>query len=153
MTKTKYAFLVFFVFALIVFPYYIIFITTDYLSSIVPGWNTTIVQGRVFSNLLKFVALLITTICYWKLSKINDQIILKSFLIHLGLTIPAVFISRISLYELLSSVSFDPESFVNRIRIIIFINICFNISFFVGQIIFWRFYIKAKRHSDTNELT
>lgn len=145
MIKTKYAFLTFLVLALITFPYYIIYLSSDFLSSIVPGWNTTIVQGRVISNLLKFVALLITTICYWKLSKINDHIILKSFLIHLGLTIPAVFISRISLYELLSSVSFNPESFVNRIRIIIFINICFNISFFVGQIIFWRFYLRTKR--------
>lgn len=79
MIKTKYAFLVFFVLALIVFPYYIIYLSSDFLSSIVPGWNTTIVQGRVISNLLKFVALLITTICYWKLSKINDQIILKAF--------------------------------------------------------------------------
>ncbi|CAM3514354.1 DUF2569 domain-containing protein [Flavobacterium chungbukense] len=153
MIKTKYVFLVFFVLALIVFPYYIIYLSSDFVSSIVPGWNTTIVSGQIISNLIKFVALLITTICYWKLSKINNQIILKSFLIHFTLTIPAVFISRMSLYELITSISFNPENFVNRISLIIFINICLNILFCIGQIIFWRFYIKSKRSYRINKLT
>lgn len=153
MIKTKYAFLVFFVLALIVFPYYIIFITSDLLSSIVPGWNTNVVSGRIISNLIKFVALLITAICYWKLSQINDQITFKRFLIHLALTIPAVLISRISLYEVISPVSFNPENFVNRIQIVVVVNICLNILFFVGQITFWRFYIESKRSYSDNKLT
>jgi len=151
MIKTKYAFLIFFVLALITFPYYIIYLSSDFLSSIVPGWNTTIVPGQVIANFIKFVALLVTTICYWKLSKINGEINFKSFLIHSALTLPAVFSSRMSLYEFIPSISSDSESFVNRIRIIIFINICFNISFFVVQIIFWRFYIKSK--TSYNKLT
>ena len=86
MIKTKIAFTVFLLLSLIIFPYYIFFLQSDFLSSIVPGWNTTIVSGQIISNFIKFIALFITTICYWKLLKIDNKISLKKFLIHFAFT-------------------------------------------------------------------
>lgn len=76
------------------------------------------------------------TIYYWKLSKITRTIKFKNFLIHLLLTIPGVFISRISLFELLNFNSLDSYAFINRIQIIAFLNICINILFFKASILF-----------------
>lgn len=137
---------------IIIFPYHIavLYINNDSFSSIIPGWNTTIVPGQIISNAIKFLALLVTTICCWKLHKIKNKITLKTFIIYLLLTIPALFIGRISLYEL---IPFHSEDLINRIRVIVFINICLNILFFIGQIVFWRFYIIQERSSRINNLT
>jgi hypothetical protein len=147
MIKTKKASIIFLILSLIVFPYYIIFLQSDFLSSMVPGWHTTIVPWKIIPNSIKFIALLITTILYWNLSRINTEIALKTVLLHLSLTIPAVFIGRINLYELFISKLINPEKFINSIQLIIFTNICLNTLFFTGQIIFWRYYFKSKKSS------
>lgn len=136
MFKTKLAFCVFLTLGVVSFPYYIIYLQSDYLSSIVPGWHTTIIPDSIFVNLAKFIILLIVTIYYWKLSKITTTIKFKNFLIHLLLTIPGVFISRISLFELLDLNSLDSYAFINRIQIIAFLSICINILFFKASILF-----------------
>jgi hypothetical protein len=92
----------------------------------------------------------VTAICGWKLFKIKKEIALKFFITYLLFTFPALFIGRISLYEL---ISFGSEGIMDRIRIVVFINIFLNILFFIGQIYFWRFYILAKRSSGINNLT
>ncbi|KRD58157.1 hypothetical protein ASE40_17615 [Flavobacterium sp. Root935] len=146
MIKTKSVFIFFFILCISLFPYHItiLCINSDLLSPIVPGWKTNIIPAEIVSNFIKFLGLLVTVICYWKLSKIYDEIRFKSFVIHFLLTIPTVFIGKISLFELLP-ISSNSENFINRISIIVFINICLNILFFTSQIIFWRFYIKSKR--------
>lgn len=147
MMKTKSAFIIFLILGIVIFPYQITILITnsDLLSSMVPGWNTTIIPGQIISNSIRFFSLAVTVICYWKLSKIFDQILLKNFLIHFSLTIPAVLIGKINLYEIIFSSAFNPEDLTNRILIIVLINTCLNVLFFTGQIIFWRFYFKSKR--------
>ncbi|AWK05375.1 hypothetical protein HYN56_14480 [Flavobacterium crocinum] len=152
MMRTKATFKIMILLCLFFFPYHIavLCINSDFSSSIIPGWHTTIIPGQILSNSIKFLALIATVICSWKLYKIQNQIALKSFAIYLLFTIPVLFIGRISLYEL---ISFSSEDIINRIRVVVFINICLNILFFIGQIYFWRVYILSKRSSEINNLT
>ncbi|NWL01310.1 hypothetical protein DM790_10825 [Flavobacterium collinsii] len=152
MINTNSAFVILLLLCICIFPYHIaiLLINSDSLSSIVPGWNTTIIPGQIISNSIKFLVLLVTAICGWKLFKIKKEIALKFFITYLLFTFPALFIGRISLYEL---ISFGSEGIMDRIRIVVFINIFLNILFFIGQIYFWRFYILAKRSSGINNLT
>ncbi|SEP34983.1 hypothetical protein SAMN05444671_1025 [Flavobacterium sp. CF108] len=145
MIKSKLAFIIFLILLLILFPYYIIYLQSDYLSSMIPGWHTDFVSGKATSSLIKSIILFITTICYWKLSKITGELNLKKFLIHFLMTFPAVFIGRLNVFELLDLHSLDADSFVNLIQIIVFINICINILFFAGQILFGLHYQKLKK--------
>jgi len=147
MIRTKTAFFIFLILCIILFPYWIIYLQFDYLSSIVPGWNTTIITGQIISNTSKFLILTVITIYYWKLSSNTNQLNFKKFLVHFLMTIPAVFIERISLYELLNFNSLNANSFVNWIQIIFFINICCNILFIIGQILFGIYYVKLKNKS------
>lgn len=145
MIKSKSAFIIFLILLLLLFPYYIIYLQSDFLSSMIPGWHTNVIAGRTISNLIKFIILFITTVYYWKLSKITDKLNLKKFLIHFLMTFPAVFIGRVSVFELFNLHSLDADSFVNLIQIIVFINICINILFFTGQILFGLHYQKLKK--------
>lgn len=146
MIKTKTAFLIFVILCIIIFPYHIaiLFIHSDSLSSLIPGWHTTIFPGQIIANLIKFLILFLGTFFYWKLSKIIADLDLKKFLIHFFLTIPAIFVGRISLYELLDFNLAGAETLISRIQIVIYTNTFINILFFIGQILFWRFYTDLK---------
>jgi hypothetical protein len=150
MIKTKTAFIIFILLSIIIFPYYIVVITinSDFFNSIIPGWNTNIIGGRIILNLIKFLILSIVTFYYWKLSRVTTVIQLKKFTIHLLLTIPAVLISKINLYDLLHFNSIDPEIFMSQLRIIININIFLSFLFLLGQILFWIFYFRTKQKSN-----
>lgn len=112
MIRTKITFIIFVIFTIIIFPYYtILCLNSDFLSSLVPGWHTTIIPARLISNLIKFFILLIVSIYYFKLSKISKEIKYKKFVIHLLLTIPAIFIAKLNLYEFVTIYFYDPESF------------------------------------------
>ena len=148
MIRTKTAFIIFIVLTVIVFPYYIFIlsINSDFLNSIIPGWNTTIIHARVISNIFKFLILIVVSLYYFKLSGIANEIDLKKFLIHFSLTLPAVFIGKINLWNLIDFSSYNPEVFMNCIQIIVCLNIFINILFFCGQILFAINYIKTKRN-------
>lgn len=142
MIKVKIILIVFFGFLILLFPYYIIYLQSDFLSSIVPGWHTDIVSGQLIINLIKFLFLVITFFLYWKLSKIQKEIEFKHFVIHFLLTLPAVLVSKINLYNLLNFHSINPESFIKQIQIIIWINSGVNLLFFSGFIWFIFLYKK-----------
>ena len=69
MIKVKTALVVFLGLSLLLFPYCIVYLQSDFLSSTVPGWNTDIQSGKLIINLIKFLFLAITAFLYWKLSK------------------------------------------------------------------------------------
>lgn len=142
MIKTKIAFLIFLTLSLIVFPHYI-FIDSDFLNSVIPGWNTTIIPARVISSLFKFIILILITSYYWKLSKYSSKIDFKKFLIHLSFTIPAILVSKLNVYEFVRINLYDSESFLSQIQMVVFINVIFNILFFVGQILFGANYYRS----------
>lgn len=143
MIRTNHVFGIFLILSLTIFPYYIFYLQSDFLSSLVPGWNTTIYPGQIILNLIKFTFLSVTTICYWKLSRIENKITFKKFLNHFLLTIPAIIIGKISL-DSLTIIYLSTENFLNRIKIIVLINICLNILFIIGQVVFWNYFVKVK---------
>lgn len=143
--KTRIAFFTFFILSIILFPYYIIYLESDFLSSIIPGWNTNIVGLKVVSNLIKFLILGIVTFYYWKLSRINVEINYKIFLIHLLLTFPAILVTKLNLYEFINMNFNDLKSFTSQIKIVVYTRIFTNILFLLGQILFWIFYFRVKK--------
>lgn len=127
---------------LLLFPYYIVYLQSDFLSSIVPGWNTDIQKGKLIIDLIKFLFLAITTFLYWKLSKINKEIPFKKIVIHFVLILPAVLLAKINLYNLLNLHYVNYEDFISQIQFLILINISANILFFSGFVWFVFFYKK-----------
>ncbi len=144
MVKTKIAFIIFTVLTVIIFPYYIFILSidSDFLNSIIPGWYTTIFPARIISNLFKFLILVVISFYYWKLSKIENEINLKKFLIHFFLTIPAILIAKLNVYEFFRMFSYSPESFLSLIKVVVYINILVNILFFIGQVFFLQLYTR-----------
>ncbi|MEZ0129091.1 hypothetical protein AB9T88_04650 [Flavobacterium sp. LBUM151] len=147
MIKTKTALLIFIALTVIIFPYYILIlgIDFDFFNSIIPGWHTTIIPIRIISNLFKFLVLIIVSFYYWRLSRVVNEIDLKKFIIHFLLTIPAVLIAKMNVYDFVTTDLYNPESFLSVIQMVIFINIFTNILFFVGQIFFGIFYARTHR--------
>jgi len=145
MVKTKTAFLIFVLLSIIIFPYYILYLNSDFLSSKVPSWNTDIFGLRIVSNLIKFIVLSVVSFYYWKLSKNTEKIDLKKFTIHLSLTLPAILAANLNVYEFVEMNLHDPESFLSQIKMVIYINTFINILFFLGQILFRIFYVKFQR--------
>ena len=145
--KTKSAFIIFTLLSLAVFPYYIAILTinSDFFYSIIPGWHTTIIPGQIIINLIKFIILSIVTFHYWKLSKLTKEISYKKFLIHFSLTFPGVLFGKINLYDLLTFN--NPEYVIHQIQIVVFIHIFINVLFFVGQILFWIFYVRFLKNN------
>lgn len=144
MIKTKLAFATFLLLSIIIFPYYIIYLQSDYLSSMVPGWNTNIYPGEMMGDLLKFMILSVSVYFYWKLSKNIKEISFRRFLIHLALTFPAIIISKVSFYEFFSFTIFDSERIIGKTHLIVYFITATNILFFLSQMFFWRYYIKSK---------
>jgi len=147
MIKTKRVFIIFAAITVIVFPYYIFIISidSDFINSMIPGWHTSIIQIKIISNLFKFLILTVVSFYYWKLSKIINEIDSKKFIIHASLTIPAVLLAKLNVYDFVKTTLNTPESFLSIIQMIVFINIFFNILFFIGQVFFGIFYIRTKK--------
>jgi hypothetical protein len=145
--KTKTVFKIFAILTIIIFPFYIIIIgiNSDFLSSIIPGWNTNIVGFRIIANLIKFIILSVVSFYYWKLSKNTINIDLKKFIIHLSLTLPAILAAKLNIYKFVEMNLHNPDSFLSQIQMVIYINTFINILFFVGQILFGIFYIRFQK--------
>lgn len=147
MIKTKTAFIIFALLSIFIFPYYLflLYINSDFLSSIIPGWNTTIVPIRLISNLIKFLLLIMISFYYWKLSKVIKEINLKKFILHFALTLPLVLIAKLNVYQFVEMKLYNPESFLSQIQMVIYINVFVNILFFLGQILFVIHYKRSKK--------
>lgn len=145
MIRTKTAFMVFLILSLIIFPYYIIYLQSDFLSSLAPGWNTNIFPGEIMGDLFKFLILIVTVYFYWKLSAILKEFSFNFFLIHFIFTLPAIIISKISFYEFFNFNPLDTEKIIQKTHIIVYGITLINILFFISQALFWRFYLKTER--------
>ena len=97
--------------------------------------------------MIKFVILGIITFHYWKLSKLTKEISYKKFLIHFGLTFSGVLLGKINLYDLLNFNTVNPEDIIHQIQIVVYIHVFMNILFFVGQILFWIFYVRFLKNN------
>ncbi|KFF05740.1 hypothetical protein B0A68_17720 [Flavobacterium reichenbachii] len=144
MIKNKIVFGTFIILLLILFPYSILLLIfhSDILSSVIPGWNTTIYP---IGAIIKLPVLSITVYYFWKLSKITKEIDLKKVIVYLLLTIPAVIITKLNLFQLVNFGLTTPENFESQIIIVVIINIIANTLFFTGQILFGFYYIKQTK--------
>lgn len=142
MIKTKTTFFIYIFLLVLLFPYSILYLNSDFLSSVVPGWHTTIYPA---ATLIKFIILLIVAFYYWKLSKVINEIDFKKFTFYFLLTFPGVLITKLDLYTLFHFSPNNTENLMTTIRTVIFIRIFTNILFFTGQILFAVYYKKQSR--------
>lgn len=151
MIKTKIPLTVFSFLTIILFPFSILFWNSDFASSVIPGWHTTIVSPYLTATMFKSILMLIVITFYWKLNKVVKEIDLKFFILHLVLTIPSIINSKIPLH---SFVEFENDNFEKTIKEYEFVDsivITLNILFVIGQIIFGIYYTKKMRQRKVGE--
>jgi hypothetical protein len=76
-------FLAFLVLLVLTIPF-----SSDFATSVIPGWHTTIFSPYFIWQLIIIFLLLLSTIGYWLLSKRIDKINWRLFAFHFILTIP-----------------------------------------------------------------
>nr|WP_315195071.1 hypothetical protein [uncultured Flavobacterium sp.] len=140
--KTKKSLIIFTFLFVILIPYSVIFFEFDFAASIIPGWHTTINSFNLIANLIKLIALFIVLILYWKLSNFKEEMKIKVFILHLILTIPSIFISKIPLSNFINFNSRNVEETLTKIENLNRIVILINILFLIGQILFGIYYYK-----------
>lgn len=141
--KTRISLIIFTILFVILIPYSILFFQSDFASSIIPSWHTTINSFNLIANILKLVILFIVVIFYWKLTKIIKAMLLKYFILHLFLTIPSIIISKIPLIFFVNFDNKNLEKTVNEIDNVNRIVLIINTLFIIGQILFAIFYYKT----------
>ena len=134
--KTKKASLIFTFLFVILIPYSAIFQEFDLVNSIIPGWHTTLNSFNLITNMIKLIFLLIILILYWKLSNFQKEMKIKFFILHLILTIPAIFISKFPLTNFLSINYRNFDQMLNEVEKLNKIVILINMLFVIGQILF-----------------
>ena len=140
--KTKKSLIIFIFLFVILIPYSVVFLESDFVTSIIPGWHTTINSFNLIANIIKLIVLFIVLILYWKLSNFEKEIKIQFFILHLLLTIPSVFISKISLSNFVNFDSRNVEKTLTEIENLNRIVILINILFIIGQILFGIYYLK-----------
>ena len=142
MINTRTTFLICIFLLVLLFPYSILYLNSDFSSSVIPGWHTTIYP---MATLIKFIILLIVAFYYQKLSKVINEIDFKKLVLYFLLTFPGVLITKLDLYELFNFNPNNLESFAVQIKIIGFIKVFTNVLFFTGQIFFAVYYKNQTR--------
>lgn len=93
MITPKIAVAVFAFLTILTFPFKLVFYRSDIVSSVIPGWHTTIFPPYYVAGLVVSVFVLINFIGYCIISKRRNEISLRQFLLHLVLISPAVFLT------------------------------------------------------------
>jgi hypothetical protein len=130
MTKPYIPFFAFLTLLFLIIPF-----SFDFATSVVPGWHTTIFPPFFIWGLIVIVILLLVTIGYWLLSKQVDKINWTLFVIHFGLTIPAVIYLKIPTIFLEVPLTNQEELIKAILLRIKFIPVAWAL-FGIGQIIF-----------------
>lgn len=98
-------------------------LSSDYATSVVPGWHTTIFPPYAFGQFILILSLVGVSFGYWRLSKQTDTINWKLFFIHFILTIPLLILLK---FDTHISTDINP---ITTVSVSIFM-------FIIGQIIF-----------------
>ena len=151
MIKTKIPLIVFTILLIILFPFSVFFMKSDLISSIVPGWNTTINSFWLFATILKFAILSIVVLMYWKLNKIVKEIKVKFFILHLALTVPSILNSKIPLQSFIEFNSNEMEKTISDLKTVNLIVMALNVLFLLGQIAFGVYYVRKWNNRKVNE--
>lgn len=146
MIKSKTAFITFLILVILLFPFSVLFLWNDFAASVIPGWHTTIRPYWLGNSIIKFLILFFVVIAYWKLKKSKTLVNKKLFFVHLILTLPAILISKISLYTF---IKFNSDSSVEKVSndfyIVSSIIMIVNILFLIGQILFGVYYFNQNK--------
>lgn len=124
MFTRKIPIIVFALLTIVTFPFKLLFFESDSVSSVIPGWHTTIFPPYFVAGLVVSFFVFINFIGYCGLSKRKIEISPKLFLLHLVLISPAIFIT--DLIELT-----EPNTVVAHI-----VPIVAYLLFIVAQIMF-----------------
>ena len=151
MIKTKIPLTVFSFLTIILFPFSILFLNSDFVSSVIPGWNTTIVSPYLTATIFKSILMLIVITFYWKLNKVVKEIDIKFFILHLVLTVPSIINSKIPLHSFIEFENVNFEKTIKEYEFVDSIVITLNILFVIGQIIFGIYYSKKMRELKVGE--
>jgi hypothetical protein len=142
MIKTKVPFIIFSILLLLLFPFSVLFIKSDSVSSMIPGWNSTINSFWILATIIKFITLSIVVLMYWKLSKVGKKIGVKFFVLHLMFTIPSILNSKIPFQSFIEFDNNNIQKTISEIETVNLIVIASNIVFIIGQVIFGFYYFK-----------
>jgi hypothetical protein len=104
-------------------------LSSDYATSVVPGWHTTIFPPFAVGQFIVILSLVGVIFGYYKLSRRTDTINWKLFIIHFILTIPLLILLKFDTY-----ISIDINPMIT-IPVSIFM-------FIIGQIIFLLHYLR-----------
>ncbi len=140
--KTKIPLIIFLILFVISIPYTHFLYQFDCVSSIIPGWHTTINSFGYIESILKLVFLFIAIILYWKLNKITKKMPINYFLLHCILTLPSIIISKVPLVLFVNFDKQNLEKTISEINISNRITIIINTLFLIGQIIFGTYFYK-----------
>lgn len=151
MIKTKIPFIVFTILLIVLFPFSVLFIKSDLVSSIIPGWHTTINSFWLLATVIKIVILSIVVLMYWKLNKIVKEIEVKFFILHLALTIPSILNSKIPLQSFIEFNRNNMEKTISELETVNLIVIALNVLFVVGQIAFGIYCVKKWNNQKVRE--
>src|SRR5688572_3684243 len=134
MQKKHIPFLTFLVFFFLTIPLSFINFSTDYATSVVPGWHTTILPPYFLMNIFISIIILLVTFAYWKLSR--KQIFLDwiVFLVHVILTLPVIlYIIYPVFFDKLFFSLFQQNESLN-ISVILMLILTPYILFLIGQV-------------------
>lgn len=126
------------------FPFSLLFCMNDFVSSVIPGWHTTIYPFYYLGSFIKLLLLSLVIFGYLKLSKTQDKLSSKFFYSHFFLTLPSILFSKIPISFL---IEFDTNTvkMTNQIVTIGYIRIILFLLFLIGQIMFFIYYYKTKK--------
>ena len=124
MKITQLPFIIYLLLTISFFP-----LSSDYATSIVPGWHTTIFSPYAVGQFIVILSLAGVSFGYWKLSKLTNTINWKLFINHILLTIPLLVLLMFDTY-----ISIDINPMIS-VPVSIFL-------FIAGQIIFLLYCIK-----------
>ena len=144
MVKTKIAFITFLILLIYLIPFSYLFYWNDFLTSIIPGWDTNIVFYKLFATGIKFLILFFVTIYYWKLKKKNINVDKRLFFLHLFLTMPSIIISKFSLAIFFDFQTQNVQKFSDDLMRMNIITFTINALFFITQILFFIYYFRIK---------
>ena len=150
MKKKFLPLLTFFGLFLFTSPLLILFSESDMVTSLVPGWHTTIFQPHFLLSIVISIALLLNSIGYAMLLRKRQLLNLKLFAIHLLLTIPIVLHLNFPFLFLAEKLNQSADSLAREVDLEILIFKITMIAFIVGKIVFWIYFMVKIRQKTVN---
>jgi hypothetical protein len=131
-------------------PLLILFSESDMVTSVIPGWHTTLFPPHFLFSIVISIALLLNAISYAMLLRKRQLLNLKLFALHFLLTIPIVLHLNFPFLFLSENMNQNADYLAKEVDLeVLFFKITI-ISFIVGQIVFWICFMLKIRQKTVN---